>query len=229
MPPEHSPAEPPTRPGEAALGPPPGGDPGQAAPPGGEIGLHALPGGEAAPPSSAALLHRIALGDEDAFSRLYDEVAPMLFALIRRVVRDVAMSEEVMQEVFVEIWRQATRFDAHRGSAQGWLCTIAHRRAVDTVRSSEAARRRDSEEGLLQLEQQVVDVQEEGIMRVESRRVRTALGELTSAQSEAIRLAYFGGYSHREVAALLDIPVGTAKTRIRDGMIVLRDRLGVTS
>jgi RNA polymerase sigma-70 factor (ECF subfamily) len=210
MPPEPTPPESaPPRAGEATLRP-----------------LHAEGPTASAP---AELLRRVALGDEDAFSRLYDDVAPMLFALIRRVVRDVSMSEEVLQEVFVEVWRQATRFDAHRGTAKGWLCTIAHRRAVDIVRSSEAARRRDSEEGLLQLDQQVVDVQEEGIMRVESRRVRIAMGELTAPQAEAIRLAYFGGYSHREVAALLDIPVGTAKTRIRDGMIVLRDRLGVTS
>ncbi|WP_394216697.1 ECF RNA polymerase sigma factor SigK [Brachybacterium vulturis] len=195
----------------------------------GDAAVRPLHGDEPRAPTPAELLGRIALGDEDAFSHLYDDTAPLLFGLIRRVVRDVAMSEEVLQEVFVEVWRQATRFDAHRGSARGWLCTIAHRRAVDTVRSSEAARRRDSEEGLLQLEQQVVDVQEEGIMRVESQRVQTAMGALTSPQSEAIRLAYFGGYSHREVAALLDIPVGTAKTRIRDGMIVLRDRLGVTS
>ena len=194
-----------------------------------DTGPRALPGEEPRTDLPAELLRRAALGDEDAFSRLYDETAPQLFALIRRVVRDVAMSEEVLQEVFVEVWRQATRFDARRGSARGWLCTIAHRRAVDTVRSSEAARRRDSEDGLLTLEKQVVDVQEEGIMRVESGRVRQAMKMLTAAQSEAIRLAYFGGYTHREVAALLDIPVGTAKTRIRDGMIVLRDRLGVTS
>ena len=153
----------------------------------------------------------------------------MLLALIRRVVRDMAISEEVLQEVFVEVWRQATRFDARRGSARGWLCTIAHRRAVDTVRSSEAARRRDSDEGLARLDAQVVDVQEEEIMRVETQRVRAAMAALTAVQADAIRLAYFGGYSHREVASLLDIPVGTAKTRIRDGMIVLRDRLGVTS
>ncbi|MGP9536735.1 ECF RNA polymerase sigma factor SigK [Brachybacterium sp. AOP43-C2-M15] len=177
----------------------------------------------------AELLRAVALGDEEAFSRLYDEVSPLLFSLVRRVVRDVEMSEEVLQEVFVEIWRRATRFDPDRGSAHGWICTIAHRRAVDTVRSSEAARRRDSEEGMLRLEEQVVDVQEEGIMRVETRRVETAMRALTALQADAIRLAYFGGYSHREVAALLDIPVGTAKTRIRDGMIVLRDRLGVTS
>lgn len=191
--------------------------------------LRPLRGEELRAPTPAELLGRIALGDEDAFSRLYDDTAPLQFGLIRRVVRDVAMSEEVLQEVFVEVWRQATRFDAQRGTARGWLCTIAHRRAVDTVRSSEAARRRDSEEGLLRLEQQIVDVQEEGIMRVESQRVETAMRALTSLQAEAIRLAYFGGYSHREVAALLDIPVGTAETRIRDGMIMLRDRLGVTS
>ncbi|HEX7353102.1 sigma-70 family RNA polymerase sigma factor [Brachybacterium sp.] len=209
---------------------PPEPTPPESAPPrAGEAALRPLHGEGSTASAPAELLRRVALGDEDAFSLLYDDVAPMLFALIRRVVRDVSMSEEVLQEVFVEVWRQATRFDAHRGTAKGWLCTIAHRRAVDIVRSSEAARRRDSEEGLLQLDQQVVDVQEEGIMRVESRRVRIAMGELTAPQAEAIRLAYFGGYSHREVAALLDIPVGTAKTRIRDGMIVLRDRLGVTS
>lgn len=221
MPPEPTPSEP-EHPPPGSVGPRPlHGDASSVDP-----GPHAMRSPSDDP---AELLHRAALGDEDAFSRLYDLTAPRLFALIRRVVRDVAMSEEVLQEVYVEVWRQATRFDARRGSAHGWLCTIAHRRAVDTVRSSEAARRRDSEDGLLTLEQQVVDVQEEGIMRVESARVRSAMKALTTAQSEAIRLAYFGGCTHREVAALLDIPVGTAKTRIRDGMIVLRDRLGVTS
>lgn len=177
----------------------------------------------------AELLGRVALGDEEAFSHLYDETSPLLFALIKRVVRDVSMSEEVLQEAFVEIWRQATRFDPRRGSPHGWICTIAHRRAIDVVRSSDASRRRDSDEGLRNIEKQVVDVQEEGIMRVESQRVQVAMRSLTPLQADAIRLAYFGGYSHREVAGLLDIPVGTAKTRIRDGMIVLRDRMGVTS
>ena len=221
MTPEPTPLEP-ERPPPGRAGPrPPHEDPSR-----GEPGLRAMPSPSDGP---AELLARTALGDEDAFSRLYDETAPQLFALIRRVVRDVSMSEEVLQEVYVEVWRQATRFDARRGSARGWLRTIAHRRAVDTVRSSEAARRRDSEDGMLTLEQHVVDVQEEGIMRVESARVHSAMKALTTAQSEAIRLAYFSGCTHREVAALLDIPVGTAKTRIRDGMIVLRDRLGVTS
>lgn len=183
----------------------------------------------APPPEPGELLRRVALGDEEAFSQLYDQVATLLHSLIRRVVRDTAMSEEVLQEVFVEVWRQATRYDPARGSAKSWLCTIAHRRAVDTVRSVEATRRRERDEGTYQLQEQVVDVQEEGMRRVESQRARAALESLTDLQRDAIRLAYFGGYTHREVATLLDIPVGTAKTRIRDGMIVLRDRLGVTS
>jgi len=180
-------------------------------------------------PELPELLRRVALGDEDAFSRLYDDTSSLLFTLIRRVIRDVSMSEEVLQEVFVEIWKQSTRFDPRRGSAHGWICTIAHRRAVDTVRSSDASRRREAQEGMRIIEEEIVDVQEEGMMRVEAQRVQTAMRSLTALQSDAIRLAYFGGYSHREVATLLDIPVGTAKTRIRDGMIVLRDRLGVTS
>ena len=180
-------------------------------------------------PELPELLRRVSLGDEDAFSRLYDDTSSLLFTLIRRVIRDVSMSEEVLQEVFVEIWKQSTRFDPRRGSAHGWICTIAHRRAVDAVRSSDASRRRDAQEGMRIIEEEVVDVQEEGMMRVEAQRVQTAMRSLTPLQADAIRLAYFGGYSHREVAALLDIPVGTAKTRIRDGMIVLRDRLGVTS
>ena len=194
-----------------------------------EPGVRAIGATDGVAPSLVELLRRVALGDEEAFSHLYDDTASLLFALIRRVVRDVSMSEEVLQEVFVEIWKQATRFDTHRGSAQGWLCTIAHRRAVDTVRASDASRRRDSEEGLRRIDEQVVDVQEEGVMRVEAQRAEAAMRSLTPLQADAIRLAYFGGYTHREVATLLDIPVGTAKTRIRDGMIVLRDRLGVTS
>jgi RNA polymerase sigma-70 factor, ECF subfamily len=183
---------------------------------------------DAAAPLSE-LLGLVAGGDENAFSRLYDETSSLLFTLIKRVVRDATISEDVLQEVFVEIWKQAPRFDGRRGSPRGWMCTIAHRRAIDAVRSTDASRRRDSEEGLRIIDEKVVDVQEEGIMRIEAERVRTAMSALTPLQADAIRLAYFGGYSHREVAGMLDIPVGTAKTRIRDGMIVLRDRMGVTS
>lgn len=180
-------------------------------------------------PRLASLLRRVAEKDEQAFAELYDATAGLLFAVITRTVRDVALSEEVLQEVCVEIWRHAAQFDPARGSARTWLTTIAHRRAVDTVRSVQASRRRDSDEAEYQLAERVVDVQEEGIRRVESERMAHVLGSLSAPQRQAIALAYFGGYTQQEIADLLDIPLGTVKTRIREGMIVLRDRMGVST
>lgn len=178
-------------------------------------------------PHLAELLQRSARGDRAAFAELYDATAARVHGLAVRVVRDPAQAEEVTQEAFLEIWRTASRFDAARGSAVSWLLTIAHRKAVDRVRSAEAASRRES---TYHLQNQTVDVDttaEAATASLEARRVRTALGALTEVQREAIELAYFGGYTHTEVATLLDLPVGTAKTRIRDGLIRLRDTIGV--
>ncbi|GAB3255165.1 ECF RNA polymerase sigma factor SigK [Alteromonas gracilis] len=177
----------------------------------------------------ADLVQRSGRGDEQAFAGLYDRVAPRLYGLILRVVRDPSQSEEVMQEVMVEIWRQSTRYDVKAGSAIGWMMTIAHRRAVDRVRSAEASSRRDT--SYHQTNQQVEhdSTAEAATQSMEARRVRTALKDLTDAQRGALELAYFGGYSHSEVASMLDIPLGTAKTRIRDGLIRLRDALGVSA
>lgn len=175
----------------------------------------------------AALLKRSARGDETAFASLYDATAARVHGLVLRVVRDRAQSEEVTQEVFLEVWRQASRYDESRGSALAWLMTIAHRKAVDRVRSAEAASRRDV---AYEQHNQVPDhdvTAEAAHASFEARRVRSALEHLTPVQREAIELAYFGGYTHTEVAALLDLPVGTAKTRIRDGLIRLRDSIGV--
>lgn len=175
----------------------------------------------------AALLKRSARGDEAAFASLYDATAARVHGLVLRVVRDRAQAEEVTQEVFLEVWRQASRYDAGRGSALAWLMTIAHRKAVDRVRSAEAASRRDV---AYEQRNQVPDhdvTAEAAHASLEARRVRSALDHLTDVQREAIELAYFGGYTHTEVAALLDLPVGTAKTRIRDGLIRLRDSIGV--
>ncbi len=121
----------------------------------------------------------------------------------------------------------SARFNPDKGSAIGWLLTIVHRKAVDRVRSAEAASRRDS--GYHQDNQAVAhDVTAEAAeASMEARRVRTALEELTAVQREALELAYFGGYTHTEVASMLDLPVGTAKTRIRDGLIRMRDAMGV--
>ncbi len=186
------------------------------------------PAGAGAPAQElGALLNRSARGDREAFAEVYDATARRVHGLVLRVVRDPAQAEEVTQEVFLEIWRTASRFDPARGSAVSWLLTIAHRKAVDRVRSAEAASRRDA---TYHDRNRTVDhdaTAEAAHASLEARRVRSALEELTAVQREAIELAYFGGYTHTEVAALLDLPVGTAKTRIRDGLIRLRDRIGV--
>lgn len=177
----------------------------------------------------AALLRRSATGDEAAFGSLYDAVAPRLYGLVRRVVRDPAQSEEVAQEAFLEIWRQSARFDPSRGSALAWMMTIAHRKAVDRVRSAEAASRRDETWQAASREVEHDSTAETAVGRLDAERVRRALDTLTPAQRGAVELAYLSGYTHTEVASMLDLPLGTAKTRIRDGLIRLRDTLGVTS
>ena len=172
-------------------------------------------------------LRRCAKGDEDAFAQVYDLISPKVYGLILRVLRDPAQSEEVVQECFLEIWRNAARFDPARGSASAWIMTIAHRRAVDRVRASEADSRRDRDYGAATQPVHHDETAETAEARIEARRVRAALETLTPTQREAIELAYLGGYTHSEVAVMLDLPLGTAKTRIRDGLIRLRDTMGV--
>ena len=175
----------------------------------------------------ADLLRRSSRGDELAFAALYDATARRLFGLVLRIVRDHAMSEEVTQEVYLDVWRHCARFDPQRGSAISWLMTIAHRTAVDRVRASEASRRRDDAHAATQQDVEFDTTAESAQASLEAQRVRRALTTLTDAQRSAVELAYLGGYTHAEVARLLDLPLGTAKTRIRDGLIRLRDTLGV--
>lgn len=174
-------------------------------------------------------MERAARGDREAFAAIYDRFAPRVFGLVRRVLRDPAQSEEVTQEVFVEIWQSARRYDAAQGAVAGWLLTIAHRRAVDRVRSEQAARTRDQQSLIDQpdLPKDVVSEQVEHLL--EHEQVRKALDQLTDLQREAIELAYFSGNTYREVSELLGVPLGTIKTRLRDGLIRLRDAMGVTS
>lgn len=194
----------------------------------GRMGTH-RPGesGQDSAPTPEDLMLRVAVGDENAFGLLYDALSARVFGLVRRILRDEAQSEEVTQEVFVEAWQQAARFDASRGTATTWLLTLAHRRAVDRVRASQASRDRDLREGMKEFRESYDDVESTAIEHDESRRVLQALERLSETQRDAIQLAYFGGYTHVEVAELLRIPVGTAKTRIRDGMNRLRDLMGV--
>ncbi|NPC97147.1 ECF RNA polymerase sigma factor SigK [Nocardioides sp. zg-DK7169] len=185
------------------------------------------PEGTPAVPDPGPLLRSASRGDQAAFAQLYDLTAARVHGLALRVVRDPAQAEEVTQEAFLEIWRTASRFDPDRGSPLAWMLTITHRKAVDRVRSAEAATRRD-----VTYHQQNQPVEHDSTAEaahasLEARRVRGALGTLTPVQREALELAYFGGYTHTQVASMLDLPVGTAKTRIRDGLIRLRDTMGV--
>ncbi|MFC0005955.1 ECF RNA polymerase sigma factor SigK [Micromonospora siamensis] len=173
------------------------------------------------------LLRAVARGDEAAFERLYAVVSPRVYGLARRVLRDPAQAEEVAQEVLVEVWRTAARFDPARGSATSWVFTIAHRRAVDRVRSEQAGAERTRKVAAGSAETPYDEVAEEAAARLERQQVRRCLTELTEVQREAITLAYYGGHSYREVAGLLDTALPTVKTRMRDGLIRLRDCLGV--
>ncbi|KRF34741.1 ECF RNA polymerase sigma factor SigK [Nocardioides sp. Soil805] len=177
----------------------------------------------------ATLLQRSSRGDEGAFAQVYDATSSRAYGLALRVVRNPAHAEEVVQEAYLDAWRSSTRYDPARGSALGWLLTIVHRKAVDRVRSAEAATQRDA---TYHRETQPVDhdqTAEAAHASLEAQRVRGAVSTLTAVQREAVELAFFGGYTHTEVATMLDVPVGTAKTRIRDGLIRLRDAMGVGS
>ena len=179
--------------------------------------------------TNETLLARIATGDEAAFGALYDELAPRVLGLVRRLLVDSAQSEEVTQEIFLEIWQNAPRYEPSKGGATTWIFTMAHRRAVDRIRSSQAGRNRDVRIGIRDFENDYDNVADTVETTVENERVKKAMFQLTELQRQAITLAYYGGYSHSEVAEKLQVPLGTVKTRLRDGMIRLRDALGVAS
>jgi RNA polymerase sigma-70 factor (ECF subfamily) len=174
-----------------------------------------------------SLLASVAAGDRDAFAGLYDRLSPIVYGTIRRVLRDPAQSEEVAQEVFVEIWRTAARYDTARGGATTWAVTMAHRRAVDRVRSEQAATNRDTKVAMLDPDRPYDSVSEAVALKLDRERVVRALAKLTDLQREAVTLAFYDGHTHTQVAELLDVPLGTVKARIRDGLIRLRDALGV--
>jgi RNA polymerase sigma-70 factor, ECF subfamily len=173
------------------------------------------------------LLLQVGEGDRRSFAAMYDRTAHRVYGLVRRLLVDPSQSEEVTQEVYLEIWQSAGRYDPSRGGAIAWMMTLAHRRAVDRIRSSQASRERDLKVGIRDWQPDVDVVTERIEVSLEMGRVSEALDRLTAVQREAVTLTYFGGRSNSEVAAMLRIPVGTVKTRLRDGLIRLRDELGV--
>ncbi|WP_181905854.1 ECF RNA polymerase sigma factor SigK [Microbacterium bovistercoris] len=185
-----------------------------------------VPEGEPVPVDTAGdLILRVARGDRNAFAELYGMLSPRAFGLILRILVDRAQSEEVLQEVFLEVWQSASRFTPKRGQGRSWLLTIAHRRAIDRVRSAQAGSDRDRRAGLRDLASAPASVDEQVELKVESERIGGALRRLPDAQREVITLAYYGGYSQSEIAVLTGSPLGTVKTRMRDGLTRLRKEM----
>ncbi|MFB6507242.1 ECF RNA polymerase sigma factor SigK [Streptomyces sp. NPDC002466] len=177
----------------------------------------------------AETMQKVAHGDKQAFSALYDALAPLVFGIVLKVVRDRAQSEEVAQEVMIDLWRQAARYRPDAGSVTTWAATIAHRRAVDRVRSAQAAADREHAQASREHTIAFDEVAEQVETRLESEQVRRCLHGLTELQRQAVTLAYYQGLTYREVAESLRTPLPTIKTRMRDGLIRLRDCMGVTT
>jgi RNA polymerase sigma-70 factor (ECF subfamily) len=175
------------------------------------------------------LVRRLQAGDGNAVEALYDRFRRPAFSLARRILGDDAMAEDVLQDVFLGVWRDPWAYERARGSFASWLLAVVHHKAVDAVRREESQRRRTVQAGdelVLAEPMATRDVDEEAWSRVRAEQVRSALGALTAPQREALTLAYYGGYTQREVAAITGAPLGTVKTRMLGGMRRLKVELG---
>ncbi len=190
-----------------------------------EVGAHPAASRQTSAGRLAGLVALSAGGDEDAFAELYDLTAARIHGVVLRVLRSADHAAEVTQEVFVEIWRQSASYSPENGSVLAWMITMAHRRAVDRVRSVSSDAARDERYAAATADRAVDYVWADVEQRLDADRVRKGMASLTAIQREALTLAYLGGYSQSQVAQLLNLPLGTVKTRIRDGLIGLRRAL----
>lgn len=175
------------------------------------------------------LLERVSNGDQPAFEQLYERFSSRVFGLANRIVRDPSQAEEVAQEIFLEIWRRASRFDRNRGSGTAWIMTLTHGRSVDRVRQAQASRARDLRATVDSFDREIDSVSETVVSHADTVQVHECLETLTMLQRQSITLAYFGGHTQREVGEMLGAPLPTIKTRVRDGLIRLRDCMGVAA
>lgn len=185
--------------------------------------------GEQTEPDLDQLVLWTAEGDREAFTGVYDVAAGPVMGLVHRVLRDPAQSEEVVQDVLLEVWRTSGRFEPDRGSAMTWIMTLAHHRAVDRVRASQAGVDRERKAAQLNSGTPFDEVSEQVENRMEWQQVRRCVHALTDIQRESVALTYYGGLTCKEVAQSLSVPTGTVKTRLRDGLMRLRDCLGARS
>lgn len=177
------------------------------------------------------LVGRLTRGDAVALEALYDRYGRPAYSLARRILGDSGLAEDVVQEVFMALWRQPDKYDASRGGFSSWLLAMTHHKAVDSVRREETLRRRrsraaDEDESLIATAASGPGIDDQVISSIQGDGVRRALLELPEVQREALTLAYFGGYTQREVAALTGAPLGTVKTRMLAGMRRLKEALG---
>jgi len=188
---------------------------------GGELPAHDL-----AAAHLVDLMARTATGDQGAFAELYDLTTRRVFGIVLKVLRSPEHAQEVTQEVYVEIWKQASTYKPDKGSVVAWMATMAHRRAVDRVRSVSSEVARDERYAFIDLERESDEVWDSVAQKYDVERVREALGHLTPIQRQAIQLAYYEGLTQSQIATKLKLPLGTIKTRIRDGLRRLGEALG---
>lgn len=169
-----------------------------------------------------SLLDGVRAGDKAAFADLYDALAPQVLGLATHILRDRAQAEEITQEVFVEVWQKAHTFDPARGGAKSWVLRLTKSRSIDRLRSWRSAQARDTEDFCKQLTTWVVPAEDEAQHRLESQELQELIDSIGEPHRSALMLAYFGEYTHQEIADATGVALGTAKTRVRDGLQKLR-------